>query len=115
MNKLFHNLSVTVLKRALNIQEQIEQLGSEMHQLFTDADLPSPIAGMIKAKRKMSAAVRAKMAASQKARWAKQKDGTVEQPVKKGRRKMSAAGRAKISAAAKARWAKVKAAGKSSL
>jgi hypothetical protein len=103
------------LKRALNIQEQIEDLGKEMHQLLTGAELPAPIEGMIKARRKMSTAVRAKMAASQQARWAKRKGEKVEQPVKQGRRKMSAAARAKISAAAKARWAKVKVSGKSSL
>jgi len=53
----------------------------------------------------MSAAGRARIAAAQKLRWAKQRKGG------KGRRKMSAAGRAKIAAAARKRWAKVKAAG----
>lgn len=54
----------------------------------------------------MRSAVRAKMAASQQARWAKKKTAAPA-PAKK-KRTMSAAGRAKISAAAKARWAKVK-------
>lgn len=60
----------------------------------------------------MSAAGRARIAAAQKARWAKtkaSKDAKAEmtKPTKK-KRKMSAAGRAKIGAAAKARWAKIK-------
>jgi hypothetical protein len=60
----------------------------------------------------MSRAGRAKIAAAQKARWAKVK---AVKPAKAKKRKMSAAAKAKISAAAKARWAKVKAAGKKSL
>ena len=64
----------------------------------------------------MSAAGRARIAAAQKARWAKIR-GTKPsaKPVKKAKRTMSAAARAKISALAKARWAKVKAAGKKRL
>ena len=57
----------------------------------------------------MSAARRAAIVAAQKARWAKQKAGTVaESPVKK-RRKMSAAARAKIAEAQRKRWAAQKA------
>ena len=58
----------------------------------------------------MSASARAKIAAAQRARWAKQKKagGT-------GRRKMSAGARAKIAAAARARWAKAKAANRRTL
>jgi hypothetical protein len=63
----------------------------------------------------MSAAARRKIAAAQKARWAKVKDGKSEKPGLKPKRKMSAAGRARIAAAAKARWAKAKAAGRKSL
>ena len=65
-------------------------------------------------KRTFSAATKAKMAAAQKARWAKLK-GTARAtkapaavPTPKKKRKMSAAGRAAIVVAAKARWAKVK-------
>ena len=54
----------------------------------------------------MSVAGRAKVAAAQKARWAKIKKA--KQAIKPAKRKMSAAGRAKIAAAQKARWAKVK-------
>lgn len=69
-----------------------------------------------KGKRTFSAATRAKMKASQQARWAKLKgkvaptSATPSAPTAKKKRKMSAAGRAAIKAAQKARWAKVKAA-----
>ena len=72
-----------------------------------------PVAARIpKKKGGMSAAGSAKIAAAQKARWAKVKAVkpavTVAKPAKK-KFTMSAAAKAKISAAAKARWAKVKA------
>jgi len=57
-------------------------------------------------RKKRSAAARRRMAAAQKARWAKAK-GTEEVPTPKKRR-MSAAGRKAIAAAQKARWAKAK-------
>jgi hypothetical protein len=59
-------------------------------------------------KRTISAAARARMAAAQKARWAKSKLKTdVVKPVKKFT--MSPAARAKIAKAQKARWAKIRA------
>ena len=66
-------------------------------------------------RRKISAAGRARIAAAQRARWAKvrgtgkQKQNVVTMPKK---RTMSAAARRKIAAAQRARWAKVKAAQK---
>jgi len=69
----------------------------------------------------MSAAGKARIAAAQKARWAKIK---AEKPavkavvaVKPAKKKftMSAAAKAKLSALAKARWAKIKATGKKTL
>lgn len=67
------------------------------------------------ATRKISAAGRARIAAAQRARWAKMKSGgnkgsVVTMPKK---RIMSAAARKRIAAAQRARWAKVKAAKKS--
>src|ERR1700749_3288980 len=62
------------------------------------------------APRKLSAAGRARIAAAQRARWAKVKassKGNVATPKK---RTLSAAARRKIAAAQRARWAKVKAA-----
>ena len=55
-------------------------------------------------RRKMSAQGRARIAAAQKARWAKIKSQKVD-PIK---RTMSASARRKIAAAQRARWAKIK-------
>jgi hypothetical protein len=72
-------------------------------------------------KRTMSPAGRARIAAAQRARWAKQRGGTVavEAPsngaTAKPKRKMSAAGRKAIADAARRRWAAAKAAGKKGL
>ena len=76
--------------------------------------VPAPIEKPKRGPKKggMSAEGRARIAAAQKARWAKAKvlktaaPASAEKPAK---RKMSAAGRARIIAAQKARWAKVKA------
>ena len=68
-------------------------------------------------RRHLSAAARARIAAAQRARWAKvrrnggHKQNVVSMPKKKT---MSAAARRKIAAAQRARWAKVKAAQKKS-
>ena len=70
--------------------------------------------------RKMSSAGRARIAAAQRARWAKLKasGGKGSSPAKGNivampkKRTMSAAGRRRIAAAQRARWAKVKAAQK---
>jgi len=61
----------------------------------------------------MSVAARRRIAAAQRARWARQR-GTAQSAVAGGRpkRRISAAGIARIRAAAKARWAKVRAAKK---
>jgi hypothetical protein len=76
-------------------------------------------------KRTMSPAARARIAAAQKARWAKQKGGKPEAPKSasngsstapnKSKRKISTAGRKAIADAARKRWAAAKAAGKSRL
>src|SRR5947208_229924 len=56
--------------------------------------------------RKMSAAARARISASQKARWARARDQKVVSIAPK--RHISAAGLARIRAAQRARWAKIK-------
>jgi hypothetical protein len=53
----------------------------------------------------MSASARARIAAAQRARWAKVKRQSSATTGRR-RRKMSAAGRAAIAAAARARWAR---------
>lgn len=115
MSTTLLSLSATQLKRALAIREKIEALERELEEVAG----ASPVTNGNGGQRKwtMSASARAKIAAAQKARWAKQKNGTpAAKPSKgKGRRKMSPAARAKIAAVARARWAKAKAAGRSAL
>jgi hypothetical protein len=106
------SLTTTQLRQAADLKEKIEALNKELASIL-GASTPAPA----KAPKKggMSAAGRARVAAAQKARWAKIKAAkpAAKAPAKK--RTMSAAAKAKLSAAAKARWAKIKAAGKKSL
>ena len=66
-------------------------------------------------RRKLSAAGKARIAAAQRARWAKMKahSGNANVVTLPKKRIMSASARKKIAAAQRARWAKVKAAKKS--
>ncbi len=57
--------------------------------------------------RKVSATSRARMAAAQKARWARVRETAKVVPIR-AKRTLSAAGRKRIAAAQRARWAKVK-------
>ncbi len=108
------NLSVKQLRRAVNIKDKIQSLENRLNQILGSPAKAVTVAVPKRKKRKMSAAGRAKIAAAQKARWAKAKGRKAKQTQPK-KRTMSAAGRARISAAAKARWAKAKAAGKKTL
>lgn len=122
------NLSVQQLRQAADLKEKIVTLENELSQLLGSSakTVATPVvAKALKKKGGMSAAGKAKVAAAQKARWAKinaaksavkpaatpAKVAAVAKPAKK-KFAMSAAAKAKISAAAKARWAKVKAAKK---
>ena len=62
--------------------------------------------------RRLSASARARIAAAQRARWAKHRESAAKSakvvPIRR-KRTLSAAGRRKIAAAQRARWAKVKA------
>ncbi len=111
MSNLLSSLTTAQLRHAAELKEKIDALNKQL-----DSILGASVAATAPKQRKgMSAAGRAKVAAAQKARWAKIK---AVKPVAKApakRRKMSAAAKAKLSAAAKARWAKVKATGKTSL
>ena len=106
---MISNLSAEQLRRAASIKDQIDGLQTELDRLLGSGS--SRLTG----KRTMNASARAKIAAAQKARWAKVKGKNAGKPASKGRRKMSAAARKKIAAAARARWAKAKAAGRKSL
>lgn len=103
------HLPAAKLKRVVALKAEIEKLEHQLENVIV-ATTPSFVGKVIKARRKMSAAAKAKIAAAARARWAKVRSA-VKAP-KKGKRTMSAAARRKIAAAAKARWAKVKAAGK---
>jgi hypothetical protein len=103
------NLTPSQLRLAADLQEKIAGL---KHQLAgITGTQAAPIKTSKPAKKGMSAAGRAKVAAAQKARWVKihAAKGKPVVKVKKARKKMSAEAKAKISAAAKARWAKVRA------
>jgi hypothetical protein len=102
------------LEEALHIRKQIAALEDKLRSMFggkSDGVIRSSSA-LTKDPRngKRSAAVRAKMAAAQRARWAKSKGETSTPvvPKKKGKRTMSPEAKAKIAAAQKERWAKVK-------
>ena len=56
----------------------------------------------------LSQSARARIAAAQRARWAKVRETAKAVPIR-GKRKLSASARRKIAAAQRARWAKVKA------
>ena len=103
------NLTSNQLIRAAKIKEQIDALNQQLNSILGgSASVPATKAP----KGGMSAAGRARIAAAQKARWAKihsAKGGTqAGKPVMPAKRKggMTAAGRARIIAAQKARWAK---------
>jgi hypothetical protein len=105
------NLSAQQLRRAAAIKDQIQSLENELHRIF-GSPAKTALSIATKPKGKMSAAGRARIAAAQKARWAKLKGKNSTKPAPKKKFKMSAAAKAKISAAAKARWAKIRAAKK---
>jgi hypothetical protein len=141
------HLSTGQLRNILSIREQIETLESEIDSITAGVgEVPTPATEEApkKGRRRRSAAVRAKMAAAAKARWAKIKGTgeaiTEEKPAKKGTSRLIAAGRAiiaaekatptttekkdrrsspatraKLAAAARARWARVRAEGNKGL
>lgn len=112
------------LQRAAKLIAEMERIEGELRAIFggegstRQAAAPSEDQPGRK-KRNMSAAGRARIAAAQRARWAKQKkDGNgakAEKPAKaakagkRGKRVLSPEARAKIAAAQKRRWAKHKA------
>jgi hypothetical protein len=113
MNSILH-LTPEQLRRAADLQDQLASLQKELGQIL-GASTPAPAAKAPRRKWKMSRAAKAKIAAAQRARWAKQKGTTPAKAAAKPRRKMSAAARKRMAEAAKARWAKAKAAGKTRL
>ena len=93
-------------------KRRIDSQIDELRQLLNGASAESGAeSGSPVRKRKISAAGRRRMAAAQKARWAKirgEADGkpsSAQSPAPKAKRKLSAAGRKAISEATKRRWA----------
>jgi hypothetical protein len=103
------------LEEALSIRKQIAALQSKLSGLFgsEDSETPTPATQTRKptkkGKRTMSPEARERIAAAQRARWAKQKGTatstpqTAKTPKKKGG--LTPEGRAKLAASMKARWA----------
>jgi hypothetical protein len=122
-NNMLVNLSLSHLRRAVALKEQIVALESQLCEVI---GVPSPLAFIQeriggKTTRTRSPAARAKMAAAQRARWARVKGksagatGAPAVAAKTGRRKMSPKVRARLSVLARARWARVRASGKKTL
>lgn len=111
LNK-YLKLQATLLNEKAKLEARLTALRKVLGGDVVVAVAPAAKRG---GRRTFSAATKAKMAAAQKARWAKLKGNaapataTVSAPVPKKKRKMSAAGKANIRAAVKARWAKVNA------
>src|SRR5688572_21488085 len=101
------DLTTDQLRRAVALKEQIESLEQQLGSLLNGHGGPGRRGGP-RGRRTMSPAARARIAAAQRARWARQKAGS-KGPGK--RRRMSAAARARIAAAQRARWARVRGGG----
>ncbi len=106
-----HDLTVNQLKRAAAIKEQIENLNKELRTIL---GAPAQSAAAPKKNRPMSAAVKRKIAAAQKARWAKVRGAKPAAPsanpaAKAKKKTMSPAAKAKLSTKLKAYWAAKKA------
>lgn len=105
------------LEEALSIRKQIATLQDKLGSLF-GGDAPASTGGSRKGgRRRMSPAARSRIAAAQRARWAKQKGTTATgsgsalsagRAKRRGKRTMSPEARERIAAAQRARWAKVK-------
>jgi hypothetical protein len=100
------------IERAIQVLSGIRS-GTISNRAATRARSPGLLRKLAKTtgRRTMSAAARRRIAAAQRARWARVKEQQAI-PIKAGKRRISAAGRARIAAAARARWAKVRAAKK---
>ena len=108
-------LTIDQLKRAITIKEQIQKLEADLASVLggsTPVRASSPVQAAAAAKRPgkrvVSAAARAKMAASQRARWAKKAGATPAKAPQKKKGGLSPEGRARLAALMKARWAERK-------
>jgi hypothetical protein len=99
------NLSSQQLRYIADVKEKIDSLQEQLNLLLGVAASNSSA----RRKSRMSVSARARIAAAQRARWAKVKGSA------KPRRELNAAARAKMAALARTRWAKARAAGKTRL
>ncbi len=107
----FSDLTINQLKRAAAIKEQIETLNKKLRSILGTS---AKSGAAPKRKRTMSASVKKKIAAAQKARWAKVQSvkpatRSVKPAAKAKKKTMSPAAKAKLSAKLKAYWAAKKA------
>jgi hypothetical protein len=94
-----YDLTVKQLKRAAAIKEQLERLNKELGAMIRGSGRSG---AALKKIRTMSASVRRKIAATQRARWASLRQAKPAKAIKKS---VSRATRAKLSAKLKAYWA----------
>ena len=85
-----------------HLEQERTRLAAQLQQLNNAI---AALNGNSQSNRTISAAGRARIAAAQRARWAKVRGSKVV-PINRKRRKMSASAIARIRAAQKARWAK---------
>lgn len=105
-----------------NLTDIVQQLKEEQARLIRQLHaigaaltaFGSTYTNGIRVKKRLSAAARARIAAAQRARWAKVRGNSKQAKVVpiQGKRTLSAAARREIAAAQRARWEKVKAAKK---
>jgi hypothetical protein len=105
------DLTITQLKRAAAIKEQIEALNKELRTILS---APALSGAAPKRSGAMSASVKRKIAAAQKARWANLRRAksaalSVKPAAKAQKKTVSQATKAKLSAKLKAYWAAKKA------
>ena len=101
------DLTVNQLKRAAAIKEQIDDLNKELRGILGESTKSRAIPNK---KRTMSAAIKKKIAAAQRARWASLRRAnpatrSVKPAAKAKKKAFSSATRAKLSAKLKAYWA----------
>ena len=101
------DISLEQLEEALVLRRKIDLLEKRFGALIGTI---SPSSAIQRSRHKMSAATRAKIAAAQRARWARTK-GTISKPAKK-KGGLTPAGRRRLSQLMKARWAETRRAGR---
>jgi len=107
-----YDLTITQLKRAVTIKEELSKLGNELRSIFDGSNRSGTPS---RKRRTMSASAKQKIATAQKARWAKAREESQPMALAKtagsapAKRTMSASARRRIAAAQRARWAKWKA------